>query len=186
VLVRLGAEAKLVDTVNDLAQVVAALDLVLDLPEYLGDFVFDGVGAGSAFFELLEVREELLVDEVAEVVAGEGVVVVELAGLVLRRGPGFPALRLFEDVGVFLALKLCLGGAVLFEAVEVFQEEEPGCLLGVVELGRATGFLAESVVDVSEGLLEHGFPRFPWVRVLRVQSWGQLRYGQVGGERLSG
>ena len=43
----------------------------------------------------------------------------------------------------------------MFEAVEVFEEEEPGGLLGVIELGGATGLFAEDVVDVSEGLLKH-------------------------------
>ena len=43
----------------------------------------------------------------------------------------------------------------MFEAVEVFEEEEPGGLLGVVELGGAAGLFAEDVVDVFEGLFEH-------------------------------
>ena len=43
VLLGLGAETQFVDMVDDFAQVVAALDLVLDLPEDLPDFVFDGV-----------------------------------------------------------------------------------------------------------------------------------------------
>jgi hypothetical protein len=43
VLFGLGAEAQLVDVIDDLAQVVAALNLVLDLTEYLADLVFDRV-----------------------------------------------------------------------------------------------------------------------------------------------
>jgi hypothetical protein len=43
VLLGLRPEAELVDVVDDLAQVVAALDLVLDLAEDLADLVFDGV-----------------------------------------------------------------------------------------------------------------------------------------------
>jgi hypothetical protein len=39
---------------------------------------------------------------------------------------------------------------------EIFEKEEPGGLLGVVELGGAAGFLAENVVDVFEDLFEHG------------------------------
>jgi hypothetical protein len=43
VLLGLRAEAQLVDMVDDLAQVVAALNLVFDLAEDLPDLVFDGV-----------------------------------------------------------------------------------------------------------------------------------------------
>ena len=82
-------------------------------------------------------------------------VVVELAVLALGRGPAFPAVGLVEDVGVFLSLERGFVGLVLLQAVEVFQEEQPGGLLGVVELGGAAGFFPENVVDVLEGLFEH-------------------------------
>jgi len=78
VLLGLRAEAEFVDVIDDLAQVVAALDLVLDLPEDLPDFVFDGVRPAGLLLETVKVREELLIDEVAEVVAGQGFVMVEL------------------------------------------------------------------------------------------------------------
>ena len=45
--------------VDDLAQVVAAGDLVLDLAEDFADFVFDGVRAGGLLLEAVQVREEL-------------------------------------------------------------------------------------------------------------------------------
>ena len=44
---------------------------------------------------------------------------------------------------------------VVFEGVEVFQEEEPGSLLGVIEFAGATGVLPEDVVDVFKGLFKH-------------------------------
>ena len=56
----------------------------------------------------------------------------------------------------FLPLERGFIGAVLLQAVEVFQEEEPGSLLGVVQFGGATGLFPENVVDVFEGLFEHG------------------------------
>ena len=46
-------------------------------------------------------------------------------------------------------------GPVLLQAVEVFQEEQPRGLLGVVEFGGAAGLFPEHVVDVFEGLFEH-------------------------------
>ena len=78
-----------------------------------------------------------------------------LPGFVLGRGPALPAIGLVEDEGVFLALQRGFVGPVLFQAVEIFQEEEPGGLLGVVEFGGAAGLFPENVVDVFEGLFEH-------------------------------
>ena len=140
----LRAEAQFVDVVDDLAQVVAAVNLVLDLAEDFADLVFDGVRPGGLLLEAVQVGKELLIDEIAQVVAGHGLVVVDLAVLALGRGPGFPAVGLVEDEGVFLAFQRGLVGLVLLQAVEVFQEQEPGGLLGVVEFGGATGLLPET------------------------------------------
>jgi hypothetical protein len=70
-------------------------------------------------------------------------------------GPVFPAELFFEDVGVFAGFEFGFLGAVVFEAFEVFEEEKPGGLFGVIEFGGAARFFAENVVDVSEGLFEH-------------------------------
>ena len=86
-LLGLRAEAQFVDVVDDLAQGVAALNLVLDLAEYLADLVFDGVRAGGLLLEAVQVGEQLAIDKLAQVVAGQCLVVVELAVTVLGRGP---------------------------------------------------------------------------------------------------
>jgi len=57
VLLVLRAEAEFVDVVDDLTQVVAALDLVLDLAEDLADLVFDGVRAAGFLFEPVKLRK---------------------------------------------------------------------------------------------------------------------------------
>ncbi len=145
---------KVVAIENDF-EVVATGDLVFDFAEDFADFVFDRVWAGGFLLQGLEVREDRTVDEINEVVAGLGLVVVEFAGFVFRSGPGFPAALLFEDVGVAFAVESGFVGPVLFEAVEVFQEDEQGGLFGVVEFGGAAGLFAEDVVDVFEGLFEH-------------------------------
>ena len=90
----LRAEAKFVDMVDDLAEVVARLDLVLDLAENLADLVFDGVRPARLLFEAVQVGEELQIDEIAEVVAGLGLVVIELAILSFGRGSFLPAIGL--------------------------------------------------------------------------------------------
>jgi uncharacterized protein with PhoU and TrkA domain len=46
VLLALGLKAQFVDVINDLAQVVAALDAVLNFAEDFADLVFDGVRPG--------------------------------------------------------------------------------------------------------------------------------------------
>ena len=155
VLLGLRAEAQFVNVVNDLAQVVAALNLVLNLAENFANLVFDGVRPGGPLLEAVQIGKQLAVDEIAEVVAGQRVVVVELAVLALGRGPRFPAIRLVEDVGVFFPVELGFGGFVLFQPVEIFQEQQPGGLFGVIEFGGATGFFAENVVNIFEGLFEH-------------------------------
>jgi hypothetical protein len=143
---------QLVHVVDDLAEVVAALDLVADLAEEFADLVFDGVRAAGALLEAVQVGAELEVDEVPEVVAGEGLVVVDLAALGFWGRPFRPAVGGIEDVGVFSPLQLGLGGFVGFEGIEVFQEQESGTLLGVIQLAGATGVFPEDVVDVFEGL----------------------------------
>ena len=80
---------------------------------------------------------------------------VELAVLAFGRGPVLPAIGLVEDVGVFLALQLGFVGLVLLQPVEIFQEQQPRGLLGVVQLGGAARLFAQNIVDVFEGLFEH-------------------------------
>ena len=155
VLLGLGAEAEFVNVVNDLPQVVAALNLVLNFAEDFADLVFNGVRTGGALLEPVEVGEEFAVDEIAEVVAGHGLVVVELAVPALGRGPRFPAAGLVEDEGGFLPIQFRLHRPILFQPVKVFEEQQPGSLLGVIEFRGAAGFFPEHVVNVSKGLFKH-------------------------------
>jgi hypothetical protein len=149
VLLGLRAEAQFVDVVDDLAQVVAALDLVLDLAEDLADLVFDGVRPAGLLLEAVQVGKQLAVDEVAQVVAGQRLVVVELAVFTFGRGPAFPAVVFVQDEAVAFALQLAASsGLVLLQPVEVLEEQQPGGLLGVVQLGGAAGFFPEYVVDI--------------------------------------
>ena len=82
---------------------------------------------------------------------------VELAVLALGRSPAFPLIRLVEDAGVFLAFERGHGSLVLLKVFEIFQEEQPGRLLGVIKFGGAASFFAKNVVNVLERLFKHIF-----------------------------
>ena len=111
--------------VDDLAEVVAALNLVFDLAENLADLVLDGVRPAGLLLEAVQIGKELDVDEIAEIIARHHLVVVDLAVLSFRCGPCLPAIGLVEDVGVFLPLQRSLVGPVLLKSIKVFQEQEP-------------------------------------------------------------
>jgi hypothetical protein len=49
-------------------------------------------------------------------------------------------------VAVLLPVESGFGGPVVFEGVEVFEEEEPGRLLGVVQFAGAAGVLPEDII----------------------------------------
>jgi hypothetical protein len=68
----------------------------------------------------------------------EGCVVIQLAAGVLRRRPAAPTVGLLQDGRIAAALQGGHGGPVVFEAVEVLEEQQPGGLLGVIELGACT------------------------------------------------
>jgi hypothetical protein len=87
VLLGLRSKAEFVDVVDDLAEVVAALDAVLYLAEYLADLVFDGVWPAGLLLETVKIGEELGVDEGNEVIAGQGGVMVYLAVFALGCSP---------------------------------------------------------------------------------------------------
>lgn len=52
---------QLVDVVDDFAQVVAAVDLVLDLAENFADFVFKGIRPTGLLLEAMQVGEQFAV-----------------------------------------------------------------------------------------------------------------------------
>ena len=132
VLFRLGGEAEFVDGVDDLPEIVAALDAVLYFAEDFPDLVFDGVRPRGLLLEPVEVGEEPGIDELDEVVAAERGVMVNFAGRILRRSPRGPMVGLVENVRVFPPLQRGLRGLVVLQSVEVIQEEQPRGLLRVV------------------------------------------------------
>ncbi len=83
----LGAETKLINMVDDLAQVISAGNLVFDFSEYLSDLVFNCVWPTGFLFEAVEVGKELLIDKVAQVIACQSLVMVKFAVLSFRCRP---------------------------------------------------------------------------------------------------
>ena len=70
VLFGLRAEAQFVNVVDDLAQVVAAVDLVFDLAKDFANLVLEGIRPAGLLLETVQVGKEFAVDEIAQVVAG--------------------------------------------------------------------------------------------------------------------
>ena len=153
-LLRLGAEAQRIDQFQRVAQAVAAAELVGDFAENLADLVFDRVGVVRPRLESAQVGEQLAVDEVDQVGAGQRVVVVERTVGRFGRRPGRPAIGRVDDEGVSLAVQLGEQLSLLLQVVQVLQEQHPRGLLGVVELRGAARLLPQHVVDVLERLLE--------------------------------
>ena len=58
---------------------------------------------------------------------------------------------------VFSPFKSGFGCLVGLQGVEVFQKEGLRCRFRVVELNGATGVFPEDIIDVFEGLFEHGW-----------------------------
>ena len=157
-LLLLAAEGQLVDPVERIAQHVAVLELVAHLAEDLADLVLDGAGVGRGLLEAAQIGHQVGVHELDQVRADAGPVEVGLAVGQLRRGPGGPAVVFGEDEVVGLADQLRLDRALVLEIVEVFEEQHPGRLLDVIELGVAAGLLEHDVVEIFERLLEHAAP----------------------------
>ena len=64
--------------IDDLAQVVSALNAVLNLSEDFTDLVFDGVGTSGLVFETFQMRKEFVVYERDQVIARLRFVVIDL------------------------------------------------------------------------------------------------------------
>ena len=68
-LLDLRTETQFVDMINDIAQDITAVDLVLDLAEDLANLVFDRIRSARLLLEAVQIREELAINEVAQIVA---------------------------------------------------------------------------------------------------------------------
>ncbi len=104
----------------------------------------------------MQIGVEFSVDVVDQVVAGEGGIVVKITVWGFRRGPGRPAVVVINDEAVGLAEQFGLHRPLLLQIIQIFQEQHPGGLLSVVQLRGAARLFPEYIVDILEGLFEHG------------------------------
>ena len=121
-LLRLGAKVQFVHVVDDVAQTVTTLNLVFDLSRKFRRSCTQWCSAQSLLFETVQVREELLVYEVTQVITYHCRVVVELPILALGRSPDFPAVWLSRMWVYVLPSNSCFQSFFLFKGVEVLEE----------------------------------------------------------------
>jgi hypothetical protein len=82
-------------------------------------------------------------------------------------------------------LERSLHGLVLFEGVEVLEEEQPRGLLGVVELAGGASVLVQDIIDVFERLLEQRCPCLSFVARPWRRGVGRCRVQDTRGALVS-
>jgi hypothetical protein len=66
----------------------------------------------------------------------------------------------WQEVFVGFSREFCFGSTVPFQVFEVFEEEDPGGLLYIIQFTGTPSILVQDVIDVLEGLLKHGVNGF--------------------------
>ena len=148
-----GLEAESVHLLQDVAEVVAALDAVTDFGEDDTNLDFDGLRA-TCLTELAEVREEFSVDKVNQIVTNKGIGHVVLSGRVTGHCPIVPAVAFGNDGFVGLVLQFCCELTGFLKVVQIFEEQNPRGLLYVIKFAGAAFVGTQAVIQVLNCLLE--------------------------------
>ncbi len=119
---------------NHLAQVVSALNAVLQLRKDLPDLVIDRIRMFRIRLELLEIRKQLHIHKIDQIIARHRLVMVQLPILILRRRPLLPAKLTRNDRRVTLSRQLRRILFIFLEISQIFQEQNPRSLLHVIQL----------------------------------------------------
>ena len=98
---------------------------------------------------------------------------VEAAVIVFRRRPDGPLELALDDRVVGFPHQFGFQCAFVLQVVEVFQEQHPRGLFDVIKLGAATGLLPEDIIEIPEGLFEHGAAAHSMIR-LRARNGARL------------
>ncbi len=153
----LGVERQPVDGLQHVAQNVARAELVAQFGEDLADLVLDRLEAGGGLAEVGKIGEELLIDELDQVVADTGGVVVKLA-VRLGRGPFVPAMCAVDDRGVIVAIEFGSVAAFSLEVVQVFEEQDSGRLFDVVQFVGNAVLVPKLPLDLVECVSVQSLP----------------------------
>ena len=119
--------------VQDIAQSVATLEVVLDLAEDLFDFVFDGIGAFRRRFEFRQMRKELAIREVNEIIADQCFVTVGLTVFFAASPISLSVLRA-KRWRVLFASEADRRLSLFFQIVKISEKQHPRRLLDVVPI----------------------------------------------------
>jgi hypothetical protein len=98
----------------------------------------------------MQIRKQLAVDEIPQIVPGQRRVVIQLAVAAFGRGSTLPAVRRIEDERIRLPRQRRHGRLILLQPVQIFQEQQPRGLLGTVQFRRASRLFAKRAVNVLE------------------------------------
>lgn len=134
VFLLLGTEAELIHQIQGITQGIAALEFIADLGKDLPDLVLNGVRRSSSLPESPEIGKELAVHIVDQIIPGQGRIQISRPVRLFRSRPLGPAMLFLQDKAVFLPLQFRSQGPFLFQIIQVFKKEEPGGLLGIVQL----------------------------------------------------
>ena len=115
-----GLELQFVHLLNNVAEIVARRYTVSYFAKHHTDFCLDAcVGRTCKAFQ---VRKQLAVDKLNQVVPDKGVMHVVIARGRARHRPIVPAIALGNDGRIVLVLQCRLHLASLLEVVEIFEE----------------------------------------------------------------
>ena len=137
---------QLVNQVDDLAKVVTRGDLVAQFAENLTNLIFQRKRTACRLLELAQGGKQLLVNKLHKVGACHAVDVIGLAVRQFRRCPCTPTVEPRQDGFVVFARHDGVHLLFLLEVVEIFQEEQPRCLLNVIQFSAASCLVAQDVV----------------------------------------
>ena len=110
---------------EDLTEIVATRDTILEFREYLSDLIFDRLRVLSIMTKILQVGKELLIDEVDEIFSDENEMMVDLPILSLRYCPSIPLELWSDEWTVFSTREDRDITTIPFEIIKILQEEDP-------------------------------------------------------------
>jgi len=154
VLLLAGLELQAVYLLNDVPHTIPAYQFIAEFGEDETDFDLDGGVIRLSLSQVLQIREELAIDELYEVISHQGVMDVVFPGSGSRHCPGIPPVLFIQDWGIDTSTQESRHLVLLVQIIQIFQEENPGRLLHIIQFAAASFIGTQSVVYILEDLLE--------------------------------